>query len=62
MAKLHESHFKLLWNPPYSLDVAPNNFWLFTDLKSMLEGKRFDSNEEVIFETLVYFEAKDESF
>ena len=28
----------------------------------MLQGKRFDSNEEVIAETEVYFESKDESF
>ena len=28
----------------------------------MLQGKRFDSNEEVIAETETYFESKDESF
>ena len=28
----------------------------------MLQGKRFGSNEEVILETEVYFEAKDKSF
>ena len=28
----------------------------------MLQGKRFDSNEEVIAETEAYFESKDESF
>ena len=32
------------------------------DLKKMLQGKRFCSNEEVIAETEAYFESKDESF
>ena len=56
MVKLHELH------PPYSPDLAPSNYWLFADLKRMLQGKRFSSNEEVISEIEVYFEAKDKSF
>ena len=36
MAKLHELHFKLLWHPPYSPDLAPSDYWLFADLKRML--------------------------
>ena len=55
MAKLHELYFKLLLHPPYSPDLAPSNYWLFAE-------KRFGSNEEVISETEVYFEAKDKSF
>ena len=62
MAKLHEFHFKLLPPPSYSPDLAPNNYWLFADLKGMLQDKRFSSNEEVISETETYFEAKDKSF
>ena len=59
MAKLYELHFELLLHPPYSLDLAPSNYWLFTDLKRMLQGKTFGSNEEVVLETEAYFEAKD---
>ena len=55
MGKLHE----LLLHPPYFLDLAPSDYWLFTDLKSMLQRKRFGSNEEVISETEAYFEPKD---
>ena len=55
MAKLH----KLLPHPPYSPDLAPSDYWLFVDLKRILQGKRFVSNEEVISETEAYFEAKD---
>ena len=62
MAKLYELHFELLPYPPYSPDLAPSNYWLFANLIRMLQGKRFDTNEEVILETEAYFEAKDKSF
>ena len=58
MAKLCELHFELLLDPPYSPDLTPGDYWLFADLKRMLQRKRFDSNEEVISETEMYFEAK----
>ena len=58
MAKLHE----LFSHPPYSPDLAPSDYYLFADLKRMLQGKRFGFNEEVIAETQAYFEAKDKSF
>jgi histone-lysine N-methyltransferase SETMAR len=62
MAKLHELHFELLPHTPYSPDLAPSDYYLLADLKRMLQGKRFGSNEEVIAETEGYFEAKDKSF
>ena len=58
IAKLHELHFELLPPPPYSPDLVPSDYWLFTNLKKMFQGKRFGSNEEVILET----EAKNKSF
>ena len=62
IAKLHELHFELLLHLTYSPDLGPSNYLLFADFKRMLQGKRFGSNEEVILETEVYFEAKDKSF
>lgn len=62
MAKLHELGFELLPHPPYSPDLAPSDFFLFADLKRMLAGKRFRTDEEVIAETEAYFEAKDASY
>ena len=62
MAKLHEFHFELLPQPLYSPDLAPSDNWLFVDLKRMLQGKRFGSNEDMILETEAYFEVKDKSF
>ena len=53
MAKLHELHFELLPHPPYSPDLAPSDYWLFADLKRMLQRKKSVSNEEVISETEV---------
>lgn len=62
MVKLNELRFELLPHPPYSPDLAPSDYWLFSDLKKMLQRKKFDSNEEVIAETEAYFEDKDKSF
>ena len=62
MAKLSELGYELLPHPPYFPDLAPSDYWLFADLKKMLQGKRFDLNEEVIAEIEAYFEAKDKSF
>ena len=62
MAKLHELHFKLHLHLPSSPDLNPNNYWLLADLKRMLQGKKFGSNEEVISGTEAYFEEKDISF
>ena len=62
MGKLHELHFELLSHLSYSPDMTSSDYYLFADLKRMLPGKRFGSNEEVIAETKTYFETKDKSF
>ena len=62
MEKLHELHFELLLHLPHSPDLAPSVYYLLANLERMLQGKRFDSNEEVIAENKAYFEAKDKSF
>ena len=46
-AKLQE----LLSHPLYSPDLAPSDFFLFSDFKRMLAGKKFCADEEVIEET-----------
>lgn len=45
---------------PYSLDLAPSNYYLFPNLKKRLGGKKFGGKEEVKFAN-EYFEALDES-
>jgi hypothetical protein len=33
-------------NPPYSSDLAPNDFWLFPKIKFPLKGRRFQDVEK----------------
>ena len=44
MVKLNELNFELLPHPPYNPDLATSDYWLFADLKKMLQGKSFGSN------------------
>jgi transposase len=34
-------------HPPYSPDLAPNDFWLFQKIKSALKEPRFQDTEDV---------------
>ena len=36
-----------LCQPPYSPDIAPGDFWMFSKLKMALKGKRFDDIETI---------------
>ncbi|XP_011863068.1 PREDICTED: histone-lysine N-methyltransferase SETMAR-like [Vollenhovia emeryi] len=62
MIKLGQLRFELVAHPPYSPDLAPSDYYLFSNLKRWLQGKRFRSNEEVIAETEAYFEGLDVSY
>lgn len=55
MAKIQEIHFYLLLHSPYSPDLIPSDFNLFTDFKKILAEERFGSNGVVIVETYAYF-------
>lgn len=37
VVKLDELRFELLPHPPYSPDLAPNDYWLFVDVKKTPE-------------------------
>ena len=52
----------MLPHPPYSPDLALSDFFLFSDFKKMLAGKKFSADEEAIAETEIYFEAKDKLY
>lgn len=62
MAKLYELGYELLPHPPYSPDLAPSDYFLFADLKRMLAGQKFKTNDEVIAETEAYFEDKPKEY
>ena len=55
MAKINELKYDLLEHPPYSPDLAPSNFRLFSHLKKFMRGKHFSSNDEVIAAVDEYF-------
>ena len=57
IAKLHELHFELLPQPPYSPDLVPQQLLVVCRPQNNALGK-----EEVISETDAHFEAKDKSF
>ena len=60
--KRHELGFELLPPLSYSPDLVPNEYYLFPHLKRWLCGRRFESNEEVEWETEGYFEGFDKSY
>ncbi|KAI6653144.1 Transposase [Oopsacas minuta] len=39
--------FELLPHPPYSPDLAPRDYWLFSEMKRPLRGKRFSDFEHL---------------
>ena len=39
--------WEVLEHPPYSPDLAPNDFYLFPKLKKLLRGRHFSSSEEL---------------
>jgi len=60
--KLRELGFELLSHPPYSPDLAPCDFFLFSNLKIWLRRKKFSSNEEVIAAVDAYFDGLETSY
>ncbi|KAF7263829.1 hypothetical protein GWI33_001061, partial [Rhynchophorus ferrugineus] len=48
MAKIHEFGFELLTYPLHSPALAASDYFLFSDIKRVLAGKKFSSNEEGI--------------
>jgi histone-lysine N-methyltransferase SETMAR len=47
-ALLEHFNFELFDHPPYSPDLAPGNFHLFTYLKNWLRSQRFNNNQELM--------------
>ena len=61
-AKNQELGFGTLPHSPYSLDLAPIDYYLFPNLKRWLCVRRFESNKKVEWETEGYFWAFDKSY
>jgi histone-lysine N-methyltransferase SETMAR len=52
----------ILDHPPYSPDLAPGNFHLFLYPKKHLAGKKFDNNDEVQEEIMMWFKGQAADF
>jgi histone-lysine N-methyltransferase SETMAR len=56
--KLADLGWEVLPHPPYSPDMAPSDFHLFTSLKGWLKGKRFSNVQEAENAVQEYFNSK----
>ena len=62
MSKLDEVSFEIVQHPAYSPDLAPCDYYLFTNLKKHLSGKVFSTNEEVVYAVNAYFGSMNAAF
>jgi transposase len=44
---LASKQITVLEHPPYSPDLAPNDFFLFPKIKELLKGRRFDDIDNI---------------
>jgi transposase len=44
---LANKQITVLEHPPYSPDLAPNNFFLFPKIKHILKGRHFDDVDDI---------------
>lgn len=49
-------------HPPYSPDLAPSDYHLFRSLQNFLDGKKYNSNDEIKNALLEYFGSKPTNF
>jgi [histone H3]-lysine36 N-dimethyltransferase SETMAR len=47
LEKLRQIGFTVLPHPPYSPDLAPSDFYLFSAMKSAIRGRNWNSEEEI---------------
>jgi histone-lysine N-methyltransferase SETMAR len=62
MAAATDCGFEILPNPPYSPDLFPSDFYLFSKLKTKLHCRRFGSNEGVMEAVNKFFEDQNIQF
>ena len=60
--KLMEFSWDVLPHPSYSPDLAPSDFHLFRSLQNSLNGKNYQSLEDIKIHLDEFFQSKDETF
>jgi histone-lysine N-methyltransferase SETMAR len=61
-ASIRYCGFQELNHPPYTPDLAPSDYFLFSKLKLDMRGKKFTSDEEVISAVLDHFKDKNSEY
>ena len=62
LVKKHVLRFESLPQPPFSPDLDPSDYYLFPNFERWQCDSRFETNEEVEWETEGYFKGFDESY
>ena len=62
MQSVRDCGFELLPNPPYSPDLAPSDFFLFSKLKKELRGQRYDDDDELMLAVEGFCKGHDSAF
>jgi histone-lysine N-methyltransferase SETMAR len=57
-----ERGFQEIEHPPYSPDLAPTDYYLFSKLKKDLLGRKFDDDEEVKTAVMEHFADKEPEY
>uniref|UniRef100_A0A8D2J316 Mos1 transposase HTH domain-containing protein n=1 Tax=Varanus komodoensis TaxID=61221 RepID=A0A8D2J316_VARKO len=61
-AAVRDCGFEEINHPPYSPDLAPSDYYLFSNLKKDLRGKRFSDDEELKAAINAHFLDKEEGY
>ena len=62
MQSVRDCGFELLPHPPYSPDLAPSGFFLFSKLKKELRGQRYDDDDELMLAVEGFCKGHDSAF
>ncbi|GBP10600.1 Mariner Mos1 transposase [Eumeta japonica] len=62
VAAIRDAGFEILKHSPYSLSLAPSNFFLFPRLKENVKEQRFEDNAAVVAAVQEFLGAQDEEF
>ena len=62
MQSVRDCGFELLLHPPYSPDLAPIDFFLFSKLKKELRGQRYDDDDELMLAVEGFCKGHDSPF
>jgi len=62
MSAIRDCGFELVDHPHYSPDLAPSDYYLFLNMKKIMSGKRYQSDDEVTSAVEDYFGSQKETF